>query len=121
MATYILLMTLNPAGQVRARNDPGYLLDVGDEIDMEGVETLGCYGVLGAFDFVTILEADSNEQAARFSLEMGVRGDVHITTLPAVPIARLEEDRGDAPPDELLRSAAVHPERILDDEPPARL
>ena len=59
---------------------------------MPGVQPLGLYAVLGEFDFVTIVEAESNERMARFSLELGVRADVHITSLPAVPISRLGEE-----------------------------
>jgi uncharacterized protein with GYD domain len=93
MATYILLLTLTPAGQRAALHDPEYLLRVEEAIQVPGVQPLGLYGVLGEYDFVTIVEADSNERIARFSLELGVRADVHITSLPAVPISKLEAER----------------------------
>ena len=92
MATYILLMTLTPDGQIKALADPDYLLKQDDEIDVPGVATLGCYAVLGAYDFVMMAEADDNEQVAKFSLELGVRAGVHVTTLPAVPVGRLDKD-----------------------------
>ena len=44
--------------------------------------------------FATLVEAKSNEQVAKFSIELGVKAGVHITTLPAVPISRLEEGGG---------------------------
>lgn len=94
MATYILLLTLTPEGQARALDDPDYLLRVEAEIDMPSVQTLGVYAVLGEFDFVTIVEADGNDAIARFSLELGVRAGVHITTLPVVPAAQLAERAG---------------------------
>ena len=93
MATYILLLTLTPDGQRAALNDPEYLLRVEEAIRVPGVQPLGLYGVLGEWDFVTIVEAEDNDRMARFSLELGVRADVHITTLPAVPISQLEERR----------------------------
>lgn len=92
MPTYILLLTLTPDGQKAALHDPQYLLRVEDAIRVPGVQPLGLYGVLGEYDFVTIVEATDNERMARFSLELGVMADVHITTLPAVPIARLGAD-----------------------------
>ena len=92
MATYILLLTLTPEGQRAALNDPEYLLRVEEAIKVPGVQALGLYAVLGQYDFVTLVEADSNERIARFSLELGVRAEVHITSLPAVPIARLEAE-----------------------------
>lgn len=94
MATYILLLTLTPEGQRAALNDPEYLLRVEDAIRVPGVQALGLYGVLGEYDFVTIVEAESNERIARFSLELGVRADVHVASLPAVPISGLEAFEG---------------------------
>jgi uncharacterized protein with GYD domain len=61
---------------------------------MPSVQTLGVYAVLGEYDFVTLIEADGNDGIARFSLELGVRAGVHITTLPVVPAAHLAERAG---------------------------
>jgi uncharacterized protein with GYD domain len=94
MPTYILLLTLTPEGQSKALDDPNYLLGVESEIDMPSVQTLGVYAVLGEYDFVTIVEADANDAIARFSLELGVRAGVHITTLPVVPATQLAERTG---------------------------
>ncbi len=94
MATYILLLTLTPEGQEAALTDPEYLLRVEEAIQVPGVQALGLYGVLGEYDFVTIVEAESNERMGRFSLELGVRAKVHINTLPAIPISGLKEELG---------------------------
>ena len=91
MATYILLLTLTPEGQTMALENPDYLLQIEHDISVPGVQTLGVYAVLGECDFVTIVEADGNETLARFSLELGVRAGVHVTTMPVVPAARLAE------------------------------
>ena len=108
MATYILLMTLTPEGQARALADPNYLLHIESEIDMPSVQTLGVYAVLGEYDFVTLVEADGNDAIARFSLELGVRAGVHITTLPVVPTMQLADRAGVPLQDE---SASEVPER----------
>jgi uncharacterized protein with GYD domain len=94
MATYILLLTLTPEGQEMALREPQHLLRAEGEVDVPGVQALGMYAVLGSYDFVTLVEAESNEQVAKFSIELGVRAGVHVTTLPAVPISRLEEGAG---------------------------
>jgi uncharacterized protein with GYD domain len=44
------------------------------------------YAVLGAFDFVSIVDAPNNETIARISVELGSRGTVQIVSLPAIPI-----------------------------------
>ena len=90
MATYILLLTLSPEGRVNALHDPDSVRRAQDEISIPGVQVLGVYGVLGEYDFVSIVEADDNQSIARFSLELGVHAGAHITTLPAIPIGRLE-------------------------------
>ena len=90
MATYILLLTLTPEGRSDALQNPDSVRRAQDEISVPGVQVLGIYGVLGEFDFVSIVEADDNQSIARFSLELGVRAGAHITTLPAIPIGRLE-------------------------------
>ena len=113
MATYILLMTLTPEGQEQAFRDPEYLLRVEEAISVPGVQTLGLYAVLGSYDFVTIIEAGSNDEVARFSIEFGVKAGVHVTTLPAVPISRLE---GEAGAQELSASVSLAPERDLQEE-----
>jgi uncharacterized protein with GYD domain len=94
MATYILLMTLTPDGQVKALDDPDYLLKQDEAIDVPGVSTLNCYAVLGEYDFVMIADAENNEQMAKFSLELGVRAGVRVQTMPAVPVARLDDGGG---------------------------
>src|SRR5687767_3048014 len=91
MATYILLLTLTPDGRIRALEEPDYMLDIEGQISVPGVQTLGLYAVLGPYDFVTIVSAPSNEAAARFSIELGVKAGVHVLTLPVIPASSLDE------------------------------
>jgi uncharacterized protein with GYD domain len=46
--------------------------------------------VLGECDFVTIVEAADNATVAHLSVDLGSRGTVNITTLPAIPVAELK-------------------------------
>jgi uncharacterized protein with GYD domain len=89
MPQYILLLTLDLEGREAMVHDPRHLVKAANLTRVEGVEWLGLYGVLGRFDFVSILEAPDNEAAARFSLELGHRAGAHIETMPAVPIGVL--------------------------------
>ena len=52
-----------------------------------GGRVVSQYAVLGMYDFITILEAPSNEVVARISVELGARGTVSITTLPAMSVS----------------------------------
>ena len=96
MASYIQLFTLTPEGRERVLEDPECVLRAQHEVRQRGVQILGLYAVLGEYDFISIVDAPDNEAVARYSIELGVRAGVHITTLPAVPVALLE-DRSDDP------------------------
>ncbi len=98
MANYILLMTLTPEGREKALADPERVVRAGHETRVAGVQGLGLYGVLGPYDFIGIIEAPDNDAAARYSMRLGVKAMVHITTLPAVPVALLQEKSGDDDP-----------------------
>ena len=97
MPTYIQLMTLTPEGRSSMLEDPQIVLRSQQAVRMPGVEVLGLYAVLGPYDFINIVDAPDNDSVARFSLELGVRAGAHITTLPAIPISRLERLSEDEP------------------------
>ena len=107
MSMYILLLTLTPEGRERTLRDPESVLRTGESIDVPGIQVLGMYGVLGNYDFVSIVEAPDNEAVARFSLELGVKAGVHVTTLPAIPVTRLE---GISPRDPMESEVTATPE-----------
>ncbi len=104
MATYILLMKMTQKGRRKMLADPESMLASAQGIDVPDTGVLGLYAVLGEYDFVGIVSAPGNEEVAQFSMNLGVRAGVHITTLPAIPIGRLGE--GGAP----LAQSAVAPE-----------
>ena len=100
MATYILRITTRSEGRRRILDDPNLILNTEDDMNFNGARIIGLYAVLGDIDFVAILEADDNAAAARFALELGVKAGVRTTTLPAIPIGRLEEPSGNRPDDQ---------------------
>ena len=91
LSTYILLLTLTDRGREMALEVPDHILKIQDDIAVGGTEVLSCYAVLGGYDFVSVIRAADNDAAARFSLELGVRGGVHVVTMPSIPVGRLEE------------------------------
>ncbi|MEW6713846.1 MAG: GYD domain-containing protein [Nitrospirota bacterium] len=86
MATYIALSTLTDDGRKTLKNNPGRIKEVNKEIEGMGIKILGQYAVLGAYDFVTLLEAPSNEAVMKMSVELGSRGTVQLMTLPALSV-----------------------------------
>jgi len=86
MPTYILLSTLTAEGRKTIKGKPDKIREVNKEIEVFGAKVVSQYAVLGSYDFVNVVEAPDNEAIARVSLELGSRGTVNITTLPAIPI-----------------------------------
>ena len=94
MANYITLMSLTPEGRRRMLDNPNSFLNAARGVAVQGVSVIGMYAALGEYDFVGILSAPGNDEAARFSMELGVAAGVHTTTMPAIPIGRFEESLG---------------------------
>ena len=96
MPKYVLLSTLTPEGRKTLHQHPERVRAVDDEIATFGCKVIDQYAVLGPYDFVTIVEAPDNETVAHLSVDLGSRGTVHVTTLPAIPIDSLVQKLGDA-------------------------
>ena len=86
MPTYVLLSTLTPEGRQTLHQGPDRLEEVNREIEAFGCKVLSQYAVLGPYDFVTTIEAPDNETAAHLAVDLGSRGTVNITTLPAIGV-----------------------------------
>ena len=86
MATYILLTNLTDEGRKTVKANPGRIKEVNKEIESLGAKVVAQYAVLGPYDFVNVVEAPDNDTIAKVSVELGSRGKLQITTLPALPI-----------------------------------
>lgn len=86
MSLYIMVSTLTDEGRKTIRNNPERIEEVNREIENMGAVVIAQYAVLGQFDFISLLDAPSNEAIARISIELGSRGTVQIMTLPAVTV-----------------------------------
>jgi len=49
-----------------------------------GGKVVAQYATLGAYDFVNVVEAPDNKTIVKISVELGSRGTIIITTLPAL-------------------------------------
>ncbi len=90
MPTYVLLSSLTPEGRKTLHANPERLEQVNKEIGEFGCTVLSQYAVLGAYDFITIVEAPDNETVAHLAVDLGSRGTIDITTLPAIAISDLQ-------------------------------
>jgi uncharacterized protein with GYD domain len=91
MATYIMLSTLTDEGRKTLKERPDRVSEVNKEIESMGGRIHSQYAVLGDYDFVTVLDAPSNEVVAKISVELGSRGTVRIVTIPALSVTALSE------------------------------
>jgi len=86
MPIYVMLTTLTSEGRKTLKDKPERIKEVNQEVEKMGVRILQQYAVLGPYDFVNILDAPNNEVISKVAVELGSRGTVQTTTLPAVPV-----------------------------------
>jgi len=86
MALYVMLTALTSEGRRTLKEKPERIKEVNQEVEKMGVKILQQYAVLGPYDFVNILDAPNNEVVSKVAVELGSRGTIQTTTLPALPI-----------------------------------
>lgn len=91
MATFVMLSHLTDHGARTVKEHPEHILEVNDQLAEMGVKVLHQFAVLGAYDFVNIVQAADTEVVTRASIELSSRGSVRIETLPAMPVEGLIE------------------------------
>jgi len=84
MPTYIMLTKLTPDGVKTLKNNPGRVQEVNREVEQLGVKVVSQWATLGAYDFVSVIEAPDHKTMAKLSIEMGSRGSVANETLAAM-------------------------------------
>lgn len=86
MATYIMLSRLSPEGVTTLKNNPDRVREVNREVEELGAKVVAQYALLGAYDFITVLDAPDSETVARISVELGSRRTASYETLTAIPV-----------------------------------
>ena len=86
MPTYVLLSRLTDTGASTIKANPERITEVNHEIEEFGARVVHQYATLGAYDFVSVVEAPDLAAITRVSVELSSRGSVKIQTLSAVPI-----------------------------------
>ncbi len=91
MPTYVMLTNLTSEGVKTLKSHPGRVAEVNREVEALGAKVVAQYATLGKYDFVSIIEASSEEVMAKVSIEMGSRGTMTSQTLTALSAERLAE------------------------------
>ena len=89
MPIYLMLTTLTDEGRKVIQDDPESLKDINKEVEHLGVKIVDQYALLGQYDFVSILEAPSNEAVAKLAIRLSSKGTMQPLTLAAITLDNL--------------------------------
>jgi uncharacterized protein with GYD domain len=84
MALFVMLTNLTPDGVKTLKSNPNRVSEVNKEVEQIGAKVVAQYATLGAYDFVTIVEAPDEKTMARVSVELGSRGTMSSQTMSAM-------------------------------------
>lgn len=100
MAYYLQLSTLTDKGRRNFEEDPEWIKEVNKDIELMGAKILTQYALLGQYDFVNIIEAPSDEVAAKVAIKLSANGTLQPMTLAAIPLNNLIDSlkKGKRPP-----------------------
>ena len=89
MAYYVQLGVLTDEGRRNFKDNPDWIKELNKKMELMGVKVLTQYALLGQYDFVNIVEAPSDEVAAKVAIRLSATGTVHPMTLAAIPLDKL--------------------------------
>jgi len=84
-----MLTSLTDEGRKATDEDPESLREINKEMEYMGVKILAQYALLGQYDFVSILEAPSNEAVARLATRLSGKGTMQTLTMAAMTLDSL--------------------------------
>ena len=86
MPKYLMLTTLTDEGRKTFKENPDWIKEVNKEVELMGVKVLAQYALLGQYDFVNIIEASTDEVAAKLAINLSARGTLTTLTLAAMTV-----------------------------------
>jgi uncharacterized protein with GYD domain len=86
MPTYVMLTTLTAKGVQTLQANPERLKEVNRDVEELGAKVLHQWSMIGAYDFLNIVEAPDAATVAKVSVSLAARGSTKIETLPALDI-----------------------------------
>ena len=87
MSTYILLMNWTDHGAQQVKDSPRRLDAAKKALKDEGGEFKQVFLTMGGYDLIAVYEAPDDAVAARFTMQLGMLGNVRTQTLKAFPEA----------------------------------
>ena len=91
MPTYVVLTKLTAAGRASIRANPDRLGEVTRQAERLGAKVRQQFATLGAYDFVTVIDAPDNTTVQRIGAEISSIGTAVLTAYPAIGMQRFTE------------------------------
>jgi uncharacterized protein with GYD domain len=91
VTTYIMLANWTDQGARDARNSPRRLDTAKKALKDMGGEFKSFFMTMGEYDVIAVYEAPDDAVAARFTLQLGMLGNIRTHTLKAFPEAAYRE------------------------------
>ena len=89
MATYLMLTTLTDQGLRTLQSHPDRLREVNRDVEELGAKVLHQWSMIGAYDFLNIVEAPDAATIAKVSVALGARGSAKLQTFELIEIDTL--------------------------------
>ena len=91
MAHYLQLVNLTDQGRRSFEENPEWIREVNKDIELMGAKIVCQYALLGQYDMVNIIEAPSDEVAAKIAIKLSAAGSIQPMTLAAIPVENMIE------------------------------
>jgi uncharacterized protein with GYD domain len=91
MRTFLLLSILSSQGMQTLAATPEGLFEVNREIEALGGRVVDQWALLGAYDFLSVVEAPDDRAIASIIAELSSRGSAQFETLVALSVEDLAE------------------------------
>ena len=89
MPTYVMLTTLTAKGVQTLQANPERLKEVNRDVEELGATVLHQWSMIGAYDFLNIVEAPDAATVAKVSVMLGARGSAKLQTYELIDIDTL--------------------------------
>jgi uncharacterized protein with GYD domain len=89
MPSYVILMNLTEQGVKNIKEAPARIGSAAQALEAAGGKLLAFYTVMGAYDYVAVVEAPNDQVALAQLLALGMQGFVRTTTLRAFTVEEL--------------------------------
>ena len=86
MPIFVLLSTLTGECKEKLSTEPEILRDICNKLKECHTNTMPQFATLGPYNFVNILEVESEKAIYRISAELNSRGTLKTTVMPAIPL-----------------------------------